>query len=241
MNYKTKRKIKNWINERSKNYWLKKDFNDEQKIEILVGIDQAINVRKFADKQLSAEVMETIRKAMLSGIELWRYLEWTKDVEVLKLIKQAILSNLDAEVIAKAALDAERTKIVMDCMKLQINYNPIVDEKMTITQAQNYMKEQIEKKVFNKKLKEKFPLTGDFIDIGGYDERQLEQIQLALEEGTDTSTWALPRYNWAQMLELRLAKKQGIRLDYYVNEKQSSGYFRKTRQELEEKKHAGKD
>ncbi len=222
------------------------EFDDDQKLEIQVGMNKNLDVSFYARPEFMAIQMRQIRMGLEEGLDVAVYSKPEYDWFQMEEIRKGIEQKVNYELYAKPSIDYKRMRQIRKGLQQGIDLSlfvrldsGILEElrkaivaKVTIV---DYIKEgyQVEQLPQIREALEKN------LDIRPYINKEfrgasIREIALGLERGIPVSVYASMDYSWQQMREIRLGMEARLDVSVYSNNMFSWQQMRELRLGLEE-------
>ncbi len=205
------------------------EFNEDQWVEIQLGIEEWLDVSKYANPEFLAIQMQQIRLGLKDRLDVSAYNTTEYDWFQMEEIRLGMKARVDYRTYAKPSIDYRRMR------ELRKGLEKGIDMSMFVQLDAGVLRE------LRKAILAKVSIV-DYIKQG-YHVEQLEQIRLALEAGVDikpyittemtgdsigeirlgleakldVSGYADIEYHWQQMREIRLGLMKNLPVEEYSN------------------------
>ena len=191
-------------------------FDTLQRDEIRIGLENGIDISKYADPKYDAFQMRQIRYGLEDNLDISKYdnpkYEWERmrylrivlkhgidtsqfDFKQIEQIVLGIIDNLDISKYADPKYDAVEMEWIRFGLENGVDISKYANSK-------HFNFEQIKQIIHG--LKDNLDISK--YDNPKYDWRQMEQIRFGLEDNLDISKYADPKYNWVEMRRIRKNK-----------------------------------
>lgn len=206
-----------------------KGFSINQLSEIEEGLKSGIDVSLYARKEFYAIQMRQIRLGLEEGIDVKKYALPEYDWFQMEEIRKGLSEGLNVSVYANPDVTYDRMRQIRKGLRNNIDLSPYKNMKPGVL------------RVLRKAVLAKVSIL-QYINEG-YEEKQLDEIRLALEKGlsirplinvrmrgvcireiaaglysnVDASIYATLDYNWRQMREIRYGLENRVEVKYYLS------------------------
>ncbi len=221
-------------------------FDEDQKIEIQIGVESGLDVSSYANPEFMAIQMRQIRMGLQDCLDVSAYADPKFDWFQMEEIRYGIMEGLNYALYAKPEIGYEKMRVIRKGLQENIDLSNFIQLSAGILEE------------LRKAIKSKVSIV-DYIKEG-YKVEQLEQIRIALEnrvdirphinlsfrgasireialgleEGLPVSVYANMDYGWQQMREIRLGMEKRLDINQYSNCLFSWQQMREIRLGLEE-------
>ena len=222
------------------------EFDSDQLHEIQTGIEQGLDVSRYAKNKFMAIQMRQIRLGLSEGLDVTKYARPEFDWFQMEEIRKGMLAGIDYEIYADPSLDYSKMRQIRKGLKNKIDLSKYsnldggilrqlrkaIEANIEIEKyiQEGYQVEQLEeiRLALKKKLNIAPFLTNE------YRGSAIREICKGLERGLDPTPYAKTEYGWQQMREIRLGLENRVDTTVYINPLYSWQQMRELRLGLEE-------
>ena len=225
----------------------KQDFVNDQLHEIRLGLENGVDVSRYADKEYFAVQMRQLRFGLEEGLDISLYnskqFDWFQMEEIRLGLKVGIDAASYADPKYSFEVMRELRKALEDNIHLeryaQVGAEMLHELHRAILDRQNIMP-YIKQGYVPEQLTEIRRAMRHGCDIDQYLNKlyrgvAIREITEGLERGLDVSVYANTEYSWRQMREIRIGLEKRVDVSVYAKELYSWQQMREIRIGLEEK------
>ena len=200
-------------------------FSDEQKNEIKLGIENGIDVYKYALPTYSAEQMKVLREGLQEDLDVTFLLNPLLDSGQMYEIKHGISIGIDVSKYAKSCFDIHQMKEIRLGICSNIAVSEYIDPRYDFRQMREI------RIGLEKGLCVLYYANPDF------KWEQMQEIRLGLEQQLRVETYAKTYFSWEQMREIRFGLLEGHDVRFYAKSDITLVQMRCARKHLNDREH----
>ena len=186
---------------------LNSKFNDLQLEQIRLGLEEDLDVLKYADPKFDGEQMWEIRQGLEKGLDISQYADPKFDNLQMSQIRYGLEEDLDVSKYANPKFDNLQMSQIRQGLEAEVDVSKYADPKFDWEQMWEIRQGLEEGLDVSKYADPKF------------NREQMREIRQGLEKGLDISQYADPKFDHSQMREIRLGLKAGLDISQYADPK----------------------
>ena len=186
---------------------LNSKFNDLQLEQIRLGLEEDLDISKYADPKFSSHQMDEIQYGLSEELDISKYADPKFDWAQMREIRQGLEKDLDISHYADPKFDWEQMWEIRQGLEKGLDISQYADPKFDHSQMREI------------RLGLKAGLDISQYADPKFDGEQMQEIRRGLMDDIDVSKYADPKFNAAQMYEIRGGLTDGLDVSKYADPK----------------------
>ena len=226
---------------------LNSKFNDLQLEQIRLGLEEDLDISKYADPKFSSHQMDEIQYGLSEELDISKYADPKFDWAQMREIRQGLEKDLDISHYADPKFDWEQMWEIRQGLEKGLDISQYADPKfdhLQMSQIRYGLEEDLDVSKYADPKFDSWQMEQiqhgleEDLDVSKYanpkfDYLQMSQIRQGLEAEVDISQYADPKFDWEQMWEIRQGLEEGLDVSKYADPKFNREQMREIRQGLE--------
>lgn len=203
-----------------------KEFNDHQKEEIEVGIQEGLDVSIYAKPEFDGFQMSAIKDGLREGLDVSIYAKPEFGSDRMWYIRDGLREGIDASIYAKPEFDVEQMLIIRDGLRDDVDVSAYAKPKIPWKEMWQ-KKLEVQGHKLSKKEKKLY-----VSNQSKFDYLQMYFIAEGIKKGLDTTLYVRPGLKWDEILYINdygnlseaYKKKKGLlpKVHNFINRKSLS-------------------